>query len=192
MDCSFEKITDEALVSACLHGDRHAYGQLICRYRDGVVNVVYRMCGDESRAEEAAQEAFIRAWQKLGSYKAEYSFRSWLYRIAVNQALDELRREKPTMDIDSEMAENTLVSEYPLPEVALIHKEQAERVHKAVLCLPEGSRAVVVLREYEGLAYQEIASALNIPLGTVMSRLSAARAQLRKQLIEAVAEPEVL
>ncbi len=185
MDCSQQPITDQALVSACLQGDRRAFGELICRYRDGVVNVVYRMCGDSALAEEAAQEAFIRAWQRMDRYDPQYAFRPWLYRIAINLALDVIRRDRQTVEIDSPLIENRLVSEVDEPEQAFLKKERVNRVRRAVLDLPDASRAVIVLREYEGLTYQEIAAALNIPVGTVMSRLNYARNQLRERLAEA-------
>ena len=143
------------------------------------MNVVYRMCGDPALAEEAAQEAFLRAWQHLGSYRSKYPLRGWLYRIAINAALDALRRERPTEDI--EQREELLFSPAFGPENALVRKQQAAGVRQAVLALPDASRAVLVLREYEGLSYQEIADALNIPLGTVMSRLNYARKQLRQR-----------
>lgn len=184
MDSSLSSHTDAELVTAALQGDRLAFGTLVCRYRSGVVNVVTRLTGDEQAAEEAAQEAFLRAWQRLASYKPQYSFRSWIYRIAVNAALDSLRREPHTTDIDAEPLENQLRSEVVEPESAVIARERAERVRRAVLSLPEAARVVLVLREYESLSYQEIAAALNIPVGTVMSRLNYGRGQLRKLLME--------
>ncbi len=191
MDCSPNPLTDQELVAACLKGERRAFSELVCRYRDGVVNVVYRMCGDGEISEEAAQEAFIRAWQKLGSYQSRYPFRPWLYRIALNVALDVLRREPQTTPIDAPEMENRLRAESEEPEAAVIRRERAARVRKSVLRLPEASRAVLVLREYEGLSYQEIADVLNIPLGTVMSRLNYARTQLRKELVDETAQVNV-
>jgi RNA polymerase sigma-70 factor, ECF subfamily len=177
-------LSDQDLAAATLQGDRRAFGELICRYRDGVVNVVYRMCGDPELAEDAAQEAWIKAWQNMGSYKPEYPFRGWIYRIAMNQSLDVLRRSRKTIEIDSPVLENRLRSDLEGPEETLVKQEQADRVRRALLRLPETGRAVLVLREYQDLSYLEIAAALNIPVGTVMSRLSSARGQLRKLLLE--------
>jgi RNA polymerase sigma-70 factor (ECF subfamily) len=162
------------LVSRAKRGDLHAFEEIVHNYRKGMIDVVYRMCGDANLAEDAAQTAFIKAWQRLPSYRPSGSFRSWLYRIAVNSALDVLRREKPVIQLDQ------------LPHLAgsedpgnVIEKRQLEEhVRKAVLSLPPASRAVLVLREYEGLSYQEIAQALEIPAGTVMSRLNYARNRL--------------
>lgn len=140
--------------------------------------MVYRMCGDASLAEDAAQEAFIRAWKHLPNYQPRSPFRNWVYRIANNAALDVLRRRRETVDVD----EIPIASSSAGPEALLEKEERAARVRQAVLELPEASRAVLVLREYEGLSYKEIADVLGIPIGTVMSRLNYARNQLRKSL----------
>ena len=169
------------LVTRAQQGDREAFSELVRCHREGVINVVYRMCGDAGLAEDAAQEAFIRAWQHLASYQPRSPFRNWVYRIAANVALDALRalrREKETVDVDAV----PVAAPGPGPEAALIEKERAERVRQAVLALPPASRAVLVLREYEGLSYQEIAYTLDIPMGTVMSRLNYARSRIRESL----------
>jgi RNA polymerase sigma-70 factor, ECF subfamily len=125
--------------------------------------------------------AFIQAWRHLTGYQARASFRSWLYRIAINAALDMLRREKPAEDIDDDRIGLSLASSEKV-ETQVEQQERVHRVRRAVLSLPEASRAVLVLREYEGLTYQEIAEALEIPTGTVMSRLSYARKLLVEKL----------
>jgi RNA polymerase sigma-70 factor (ECF subfamily) len=167
------------LITKAQQGDRHAFGELVRCHREGVVNVVYRMCGDVHLAEDAAQEAFIRAWRGLGRYQPRSPFRNWLYRIATNVALDALRRERETVDIDR----LSVVASELGPEAAVEGEERGERVQRAVLALPPASRAVLVLREYEGLSYQEIAETLDIPVGTVMSRLNYARNRLREALV---------
>ncbi len=170
--------TERELITQAQHGDRQAFGELVRLHHNGVVNVVYRMCGDANLAEDAAQEAFVRAWQHLPKYKPQSPFRNWVYRIATNVALDTLRRERETEDVD----ELPLAVPEDGPEVAVERAERGERVLQAVAALPPASRAVLVLREYEGLSYQEIAETLGIPIGTVMSRLNYARSQLRKTL----------
>ena len=166
------------LITQAQQGDRRAFGQLVRRHREGVVNVVYRMCGDANLAEDAAQEAFIRAWQNLPSYRPQSPFRNWVYRIATNAALDALRREREAVDIDALALANSDNG----PEAVVEGAERGERVRQAVLALPPASRAVLVLREYEGLSYREIAETLGIPMGTVMSRLNYARNRLRESL----------
>ena len=166
------------LIAQAQRGDRRAFGELVSLNRAGVINVVYRMCGDASLAEDAAQESFIRAWQSLPNYRPCSPFRNWLYRIAVNVALDVLRRERETVNVD----DVALASPASGPEGVVERIERREMVRRAVLSLPPASRAVLVLREYEGLAYREIAAALDIPVGTVMSRLNYARTRLREIL----------
>ena len=166
------------LITQAQQGDRRAFGELIRLNRERVINVVYRMCGDANLAEDAAQEAFIRAWQHLPNYRPRSPFRNWVYRIATNVALDFLRREKETMDVDA----LPLAASDRGPEATVERKERGERVRQAVLALPPASRTVLVLREYEGLSYREIADAVGIPVGTVMSRLNYARTRLRQTL----------
>src|SRR4030042_2500082 len=135
-----QAIDDLDLIAQAQAGDRNAYGELVTRHYDGVIRVVYRMCGDAQIAEDAAQEAFMRAWVSLPGFESRAPFRSWLYRIAVNAALDPLRR-KPTENIeDSE--ENLMLSDRSAsPEAAYLEKEQAELVQGAVMALREPSRA---------------------------------------------------
>lgn len=172
--------TEAALIAKAQTGDRSAYGELVRQHHQGVIDVVYRMCGDTHLAEDAAQDAFIQAWLHLPSFRPGTSLRNWLYRIAVNAALDTLRRapKMPFSDLE------TLAMPDPQagPEAALLQKERSLAVQKAISSLPEASRAVLVLREYGGLSYQEISSALDIPLGTVMSRLNYARDRLKEIL----------
>jgi RNA polymerase sigma-70 factor (ECF subfamily) len=170
--------TELELIAKAQQGDRQAFGELIHRHREKAINVVYRMCGDANLAEDAAQEAFIRAWQHLPNYRPRSPFRNWLYRIATNVALDFLRRERETVDVDT----LSLASLDEDPEAMVERRERGERVRQAVLALPPASRAVLVLREYEGLSYREIADTLGIPIGTVMSRLNYARNRLRESL----------
>ena len=169
---------DAELITAARNGDTSAFGELVQRYRDDVVNVVYRITGDPDLAEEATQEAFVRAWRKLDRYRNDGSFRSWIYRIAINASLDQLRRKKVSVGVDLSM----LADKRDGPETEFIKVERARRVQEAVLGLPENSRSVLVLREYEGLSYREIAETIVIPMGTVMSRLNYARQHLRRSL----------
>jgi len=169
---------ETGLIAKAQQGDRLAFGELVRRHREGVINVVYRMCGDATLAEDVAQEAFIRAWQHLPNYQPRSPFRNWVYRIATNAALDVLRRERETVDVDT----LPLASSDEGPEATVERGERGARVRQAVLSLPPASRAVLVLREYEGLSYREIADTLAIPIGTVMSRLNYARNRLRESL----------
>lgn len=169
---------DLDLIASAQLGDRQAFSELVTRHQKGVITVVYRLCGDARLAEDAAQEAFVRVWQNLKKYNPQYAFRSWLYRIATNAALDVLRRERPSVEIDA----LPLADKTPTLEQSAESGERASRVQQAITHLSEPLRLVLVLREYEELSYQEISAALDIPVGTVMSRLNSARIQLRREL----------
>jgi RNA polymerase sigma-70 factor (ECF subfamily) len=179
---------EPALIEQAQNGDRRAYEELVRRTYTCVVNIVYRMCGDMSLAEDAAQEAYLRAWINLPSFHPGSSLRNWLGRIAVNAALDVLRRktEEPVEDEKMQM----VIDQAPDPEAVLIKKEQEACLQQAMKSLPEAARSVIVLREYGELSYQEIATALDIPIGTVMSRLNYARNRLREVLKEQLFQPE--
>ena len=159
--------TEADLVARAQQGDRAAFGDLVCLHRR-----------DAELAEDAAQEAFIRAWKNIRRYKPRSPFRNWVYRIATNAALAVLRRQRETVDIE----DLPLKSQRPNPEVATQTSEEAIFIQQTILELPEASRKVIILREYEGFSYREIAETLEIPIGTVMSRLNYARKQLRQKL----------
>ena len=181
--------SEAVLIARAQQGDRGAYSDLVRRHSSSVINLVYRMCGDLALAQDAAQEAFIKAWLNLPSYRPQGSFKSWLTRIAINTALDALRRQ-PLLNSDG--VENLQLRDpQPDPEDHLINKQQAELVQQAVMSLPPASRSVLVLREYEGFSYQEIAVVLDIPTGTVMSRLNYARGLLREKLADQYLQKEV-
>lgn len=168
------------LISRAQNGDRNAFSELVRIHSQGVLNVIYRMCGHMQVAEDAAQETFIQAWLRLPSYRSQSSLKNWLYRIAVNTAIDILRKEKRILP--SAVEGLSLTDSQPGPEALLASSERAELVQEAVLTLPDASRAVLILREFEGLSYHEISEALEIPVGTVMSRLNYARKLLREKL----------
>lgn len=181
--------SETLLITRAQQGDREAFGELIMNHHTAVYTTVYRMTGDAHLAEDATQQAFIKAWLHLASYQPRASLRAWLSRIAINSGLDVLRREKRIIPDDKVIGE--CMDAQPGPESAMIKKEKAQTVQKALLALNETNRSVLVLREYGDLSYQEIATALNIPLGTVMSRLNAGRNQLRMILQPQLEEIEV-
>ena len=173
-------IDEAALVHRAKNGERNAFSELVCIHAQGVRNVIYHMCGDAQIAEDAAQETFIQAWLHLSSYRLQTPLRNWLYRIAANAALDMLRKEKRILP--NALEDLQLSDPLPGPETVFSQGERTSLVQKAVLSLPDASRAVLVLREYEGMSYHEIADALDIPVGTVMSRLNYARKLLKEKL----------
>ena len=175
-----QTVSERELVTNAQNGDKNAFSELVRTHAQGVRNVIYRMCGNIQLAEDAAQETFIRAWQNLSSYRPQTPLRNWLYRIAVNAGTDMLRKEKRILTDD--IGDLHLTDGQPNPESLVSQQERTTMVQKAILSLPDASRAVLVLREYEGLSYQEISSTLDIPVGTVMSRLNYARTLLKAKL----------
>jgi RNA polymerase sigma-70 factor, ECF subfamily len=174
------EVSETELILKARDGDRNAFNELVRIHAQGVMNVIYRMCGDAQVAEDAAQETFIRAWSHLGSFRVDSSLRNWLYRIALNTATDMLRKEKHILPNDAE--ELFLADPQLGPEGTYLQEERTALVQAAIQSLPDASRAVLVLKEYEGLSYREIADALDIPIGTVMSRLNYARKTLKEKL----------
>jgi len=181
--------TEALLIAKARKGDRDAFGELVRHHHPGVVNVVYRMCGDVELAEDAAQDAFIRVWLHLPSFQLGTSLRNWIYRIAVNAALDVLRRNPKTPPANFETL--SMPDSSDAPEIVLLEKERALIVQQAILSLTEANRSVLTLREYGGLSYQEISATLNIPLGTVMSRLNYARERLKELLAPQLIDMEI-
>ncbi len=174
--------TESDLIQQAQAGDTWAFGELVRHHYPPIVNVAYRICGEMTLAEDMAQETFLRAWLNLNSFRPTGSLKNWLYRIAVNATLDALRRksEQPMDDEVVQMIQDPM----PNPETSLIQKERAENLQEMLRALPLATRNVLVLREFGELTYQEIASVLDIPIGTVMSRLNYARTRLRDLLKE--------
>jgi RNA polymerase sigma-70 factor, ECF subfamily len=161
-------------------GDKAAYGLLVERYQRLIVSVAYRQGLDLASAEDVAQETFVKAWLALPRFRESAgSWRAWLCRIAINAATDAFRRDRPAEDLDESLPDDD-----GGPADRAEADARARAVRGALAQLPPASRAVLVLREYEGLSYAEIASALDIPPGTVMSRLNYARSRLRVLLTE--------
>ncbi len=173
------------LLSRSRRGDRAAYGELVQRYYRLVSTVALRLGVRADAAQDVAQEVFLRAWLQLPGFRpqGENSFRAWLCRISHNLTVDTLRRTRPQPDLDEEPALSPQGQDGN-PATAYLQQEQAAEIRARIAQLPPACRIVLVLREYEGLSYGEIAHALDIPPGTVMSRLNYARTALRKALAE--------
>jgi RNA polymerase sigma-70 factor, ECF subfamily len=165
-------------------GDTQAYACLVERHRPFVLSLAYRLCGSSEEAQDVAQDAFVRAWQALPRFRGDASFRTWIYRITSNVALERLRKQ-PAVPISDEQA----TADDASPETLALRSERQRAVQRAIARLPSESRLVLVLREYEGLTYQEIATVAGIPLGTVMSRLHYARQWLRQHLTHEATVP---
>ena len=168
------KVRDEALVRRAKAGDREAFGRLVDRFQAPVYRVVRGILSDASDAEDVAQEAFLRAYESLAKFRGESGFFTWLYRIAVNEAL-RARKRRSFAPIDA-----VPEAEAPRPEVPDEDGPTPAALERLLGQLSDEFRAIVVLRDLEGLSYQEIAETLEIPMGTVESRLFRARRELRE------------
>jgi RNA polymerase sigma-70 factor, ECF subfamily len=189
-EAAADQPSDQEVVRQCQDGDLAAYAVLVERYRHKVYGLAFSMLRNEHDATDIAQEAFVRAWQGLPRFRSNASFYTWIYRIATNLCIDFVRRRdrQPTAplneaiepDLDADAAEPP--SSHPTPVVELERKELGARIQAALAELSPEHRAVVQLREFDGLDYAEIAAAVGCSLGTVMSRLHYARKHLQKLL----------
>jgi RNA polymerase sigma-70 factor (ECF subfamily) len=175
---------DARLVEAALQGDRDAFGDLVVRYQDRLFNTLLRIAGSREDAADAVQDAFVQAYLKLESFRGDAQFFTWLYRIAMNMALSRRRRRRPAGSLE---AAKSSAGEEPMdaaagPDGRLLATERAEQVQTALADLGEQHRKILVLRELEGCSYEVIADILELPVGTVRSRLFRARLQLREKL----------
>ena len=171
------------LISRARGGDREAFGALVEQYRDNVYRLAYRMCGNAYDADEAAQEAFVAAWRALPNFRGDAKFSTWLYRLTTNAAIDVMRREKRHQTVgDGEMMD--LADDADSPQETVERTEQQEAVQKALATLSEEYREVLLLRYMEELDYAEIAEVLQLPSGTVKSRINRAKAALKAALLK--------
>jgi RNA polymerase sigma-70 factor, ECF subfamily len=164
-------------------GDPSQFGWIVLKYQDKIYNLCRYLLGNPLDAEDAAQDVFIKAYRKLKDFRPESSLYSWLYRIAVNTCLDHKRKFRPEPFKDQSPAED-LPSAEPSPERRYQSKEIGQAIQRALEQLSKKSRAVIVLKEVEGLSYEEIAEVLKTSIGTIKSRISRAREDLRQLLPE--------
>jgi RNA polymerase sigma-70 factor (ECF subfamily) len=187
---------DLTLVQRVRTGDQRAYKTLVERYQRKVFSVAFGMLKDREEARDVAQEAFVKVYKYLDHFKGDASFYTWLYRITVNICIDVLRRRGATKGEQVEFDEQVQmdVSEANLgalgtklgtnPQKSMLRKELAEKIQAALAEVPEKHRAILLLRELEGMSYEDLSRTLDIPKGTVMSRLFHARLKVQKVLNE--------
>ncbi len=166
-----------SLIAQSQRGDFDAFDRLVAAHEDRIYHAAYRITGNAEDARDAAQETFVKAFRALPRYRHEAAFGTWLHRIAVNASLDIVRRRPQAPPVPLE--EVVLPAQTHNPDTEAERHEVQRRVHDAVRRLADDHRVIVVLRDLQGLAYEEIAEALRIPIGTVRSRLSRAREVLR-------------
>jgi RNA polymerase sigma-70 factor (ECF subfamily) len=184
--------TDHALLEATLAGDEDAFAELVGRYRNQITSYIYRIVNDYDTAVDLAQETFIRVYRAAARYQTTHAFSTYIYRIATNVAISELRKRKRrrlvsltgllTSPDGEELMDFQPVDDKPLQDIALIDAEKRAVIKRAISTLPDRYRAPLVLRDVEGKSYDEIAAILQTSEGTVKSRINRARNFLRDKM----------
>jgi RNA polymerase sigma-70 factor, ECF subfamily len=183
-------IPSEELMLKIAGGDEYAFQVLVERHQTSVLNLVYRLIGDRSRSQDLAQEVFLRVWQAAGTYEAKAKFTTWLYRIAANLCLNELkasRRRRWLRYFHADTDEQTVMEEgfsdgSPSPEDILLAGERSRRITDALQSLPENQRMAVILKRYDDLSYEEISRILGCSVSAVESLLVRAKRNLQAKL----------
>ena len=182
-------IEEKEWLKKAANGDTAAFEQLVLKYQTQVYNLCFRILGNAEDAADITQEAFLKAWRNLGSFHGEASFSTWLYRLASNACMDQLRsmRRRPVGSLtvtDDEGEEQTMdvPDSAPSPEESLISKEERSLLQEAMSALDPQERQILTLRVVNDLSYTEISEVLDLKEGTVKSRLARARDHLRKKL----------
>lgn len=170
-------------------GDQNAFAEIVDIYKDKIYQLCYRMLGNSHEAEDIAQEAFIRAYVNINSYDMDKKFSTWLYRIATNLTIDRIRKKKPDYYLDAEVTGtegltmySQVAADVALPEDQVETMELQQMIQKEILKLPDKYRTVIVLKYIDELSLIEISEILDMPIGTVKTRIHRGREALRKQL----------
>ncbi|MCB1986093.1 MAG: RNA polymerase sigma factor RpoE [Burkholderiales bacterium] len=185
-----DREVDQQLVERVQNGDKHAFDLLVTKYQRKLMRLLSQFVKDPAEVEDVAQEAFVKAYRALPSFRGDSAFYTWLYRIGINTAKNYLvsqGRKAPTLQgIDSEEAENFeeggVLREMHTPESELMSKQIAQTVNQTLEELPEELRTAIILREIEGLSYEDIANIMECPIGTVRSRIFRAREAISEKL----------
>lgn len=176
-------------IKQVIKGDQNAFSEIIEIYKDKVYQLCYRMLGNQHEAEDIAQEAFIRAYVNIHTFNQKLKFSTWLYRIATNLSIDRIRKKKPDYYLDAEIAGTDGLTMYSqveadglLPEEEIEGLELQESIQKAILSLPDKYRSVIVLKYIDELSLKEISEILDLPIGTVKTRIHRGREALKTLL----------
>jgi RNA polymerase sigma-70 factor (ECF subfamily) len=183
------KSSDQMLVERVQRGDKSAFDVLVVKYQHKVINLIMRYVKDQAEALDVAQEAFLKAYRALPRFRGDSAFYTWLYRISINTAKNHLvaaRRRPLDYDLDLQNPEqydmHARLKDVDTPEGSLLSEEIRETVNQAIENLPEDLRTAIMLRELEGMSYEEIATTMECPVGTVRSRIFRAREAIDKRL----------
>ena len=178
---------DRRLIADCLSGRRDAFGELVFRYQARLYNAAMRLVDNPEDAADVVQDAFLNAYQSLHTFKGDAEFFTWLYRIAFNTAITLKRKKRPAVSLDATGPDGRIdpddPSEYVKPGAALERNEDERELQEAMNRLSHEHKEVLVLKDIEGLKYEDIAEILGVPIGTIRSRLHRARLELRDLLL---------
>ncbi len=183
--------SDHELIEATKAGDQNAYAEIVTRYRNPITNFLYRFLNDYEEAVDLSQETFVRVFFAIERYHTQYAFSTYIYRIATNLAISELRRRKRRKLLsltglfqseDDREVEYQPADERILPDAELVEDERSRTIARAIEALPEKYRVPIILRDVEGKSYDEVAEIMELGLGTTKSRISRARGLLRDKL----------
>ncbi len=180
---------DDTLIEEALRGDQKAFKELVARHQAAVFHIIFRLVRDKELANDLVQETFMKAFSSLKTYRSEYRFSTWLYKIAANSSIDHLRKKRiKALSLDNPMQTDDgeigfEVADYSHhPEHEMVRREQAVSIEEAIESLPKKYRRVIVARHREEKSYEEIAAELGVPVGTVKARIFRARELLKKRL----------
>jgi RNA polymerase sigma factor (sigma-70 family) len=183
------KAEDIKHVNAAITGDQDAFAWIMKKYKGPLQNLIYKMVSDKNEIEDLIQEVFIKAFNSLENYSQEYAFSTWIYRIAINNTIDYLRKKKlETFSIDSQLEDEEDRPRFEIPDTSysadanIILEQRQQIINDAINSLPEKYKKVIELRHKEELTYEEISEILNLPIGTVKAHLFRARELLNKYL----------
>ncbi len=193
------ELSDHQLIEATKNGDDEAFSQIVARYRNPITNFLYRFLNDYEEAVDLSQETFVRVYFAIERYHTGYAFSTYIYRIATNLAISELRKRKRRTLLSltglfqsdpDDATEYQPPDERPLPDANVVEDERSRVIAKAIATLPEKYRVPIILRDIEGLTYDEIAAILELGLGTTKSRISRARGLLKEKLAHYFVRPD--
>jgi len=186
-----ENLSDHALIEATKQGDESAFAEIVLRYKNPIVNYLYRFLNDYEEAVDLSQETFVRVYFAIDRYHTGFAFSTYIYRIATNLAISEIRKRKRRKLLSltglfqadhEEHVEFQPKDERALPDENLVEDEQSRVIANAIAALPEKYRVPIILRDIEGRSYEEIAQIMELGLGTTKSRISRARGLLKEKL----------
>jgi RNA polymerase sigma-70 factor (ECF subfamily) len=186
-----DKLSDHALIEATKNGDEAAFAEIVERYRNPITNYLYRFLNDYEEAVDLAQETFVRVYFAIDRYHTQFAFSTYIYRIATNLAISEIRRRKRRRLLSltglfqgeaEEAVEFQPPDTRPLADTELVDEERDRTIARAIAALPEKYRVPIILRDIEGRSYDEVAEIMGLGLGTTKSRISRARGLLKEKL----------